>query len=146
MVLATKSTTRGTPRGHGVCRGSGGLAGSRGCGSSTRGGHTTVHTRGGPATRIRGRGRARGSRGTRGTRGSSGSGRTPAPKRPRNFIASRLPWEKLDSNTDQSPSPLVFTSQTGPNVPLTPTSHLEDFFDHFFDQDFLGLILEETNR
>ena len=84
--------------------------------------------RGGPNTQIRGRGR----------------GRTSAPKRPRNFIPSTLPWEKFDPNTDQSPRPLAFTSPTGPIVPMTPTSRVEDFFDHFFDQDFLGLILEET--
>ena len=55
--------------------------------------HTSnPRTRGGPSTQTRGRGRGC----------ARDSGCTSSPKRPRNFIPSTLPWEKLDTNTDWS--------------------------------------------
>ena len=100
-------------------------------------------------SRGRGRGMSRG----RGRGTSSGRGRTTCRGRGhgggrsgRGFVPSTLPWKEIDIPTDQSPTPLPFSSPTGPNVPLTGSSSMVDFFDHFFDQDFLGLIMEETNR
>ena len=49
----------------------------------------------------------------------------------REFVPSTLPWKVVDVTTDEPPTPLAFTSPTGLSIPLTGSTDMVDFFDHF---------------
>ena len=94
-----------------------------------------------------GRGRGRGGRG----RGGGGRGRGQGRGSSSRGSGSRdnacdVQWNLLESDDDIMTCPTAaLTENTGPQTPLTEASQPVDFFRHFFDDDILALLVDETN-
>ena len=60
--------------------------------------------------------------------------------------ACDVQWNLVESDDDLVTCPTAaFTENTGPQTPLTEASQPVDFFRHFFDDDILALLVDETN-
>ena len=60
--------------------------------------------------------------------------------------ACDVQWNLVESDDDIMTCPTAaFTENTGPQTPLTEASQPVDFFRHFFDDDILALLVDETN-
>ena len=87
-----------------------------------------------------GRGRGRGGRGRGQGRGSSSRGSGSRDN------ARDVQWNLVESDDEIMTCPTAaFTENTGPQTPLTEASQPVDFFRHFFDDDILTMLVDETN-
>ena len=59
---------------------------------------------------------------------------------------SALKWNAVETATDVPPAVFPFTAQPGLKIPLSADARPFEFFQLFFGDDTMELLVEETNR
>jgi len=57
-----------------------------------------------------------------------------------------LKWNAIDTATDVPAAAFPFTAQPGLHIPLSADARPVEFFNLFFGDDTMELLVEETNR